>query len=146
MLVYTEGGSDAMMREAMAAGALGIVLKERDVSAVADAVRSVNRGDLAVTSELAAALQSSERLRPSLSQRERQVLELYAGGLPAKSVARRLGVQIGTAKVNLKRIRAKYAALDRGAGTRIELYQRAVEDGFVVAPRGEPSGGGTARR
>lgn len=144
VLVYTDGGSDAMMREAMAAGALGIVLKDRDVITVADAVRSVSRGDLAVSSELAAALQSSERLRPSLSERERQVLELYAGGLPAKSVARRLGVQIGTAKVYLKRIRAKYAALERGAGTRIELYQRAVEDGFILAPR-EEQPGGTAR-
>lgn len=139
VLVYTDGDSGSMMREAMSAGALGIVLKDRDLPSVVEAVRLVSQGDLAVSAELAAALQGSERLRPKLSARERQVLELYAVGLPAKSVARRLGVQIGTAKVYLKRIRAKYAALDRGAGTRVELYQRAIEDGFIDPPKGGDS-------
>lgn len=124
VLIFTDPGSDALMREAISAGALGIVLKDQDVASVAAAVQVVNDGQLAVSAELAAVLRSSERARPRLSERERQVLELYAVGLPAKSVARRLGVQIGTTKVYLKRIRAKYAALDRGAGTRVELYQR----------------------
>jgi DNA-binding NarL/FixJ family response regulator len=134
VLIFADRGSDALMREAIAAGALGIVLKDEAVTSVAEAVQIVNGGRFAVSPELAAILRSSDQSRPKLSERERQVLELYAVGLPAKSVARRLGVQIGTAKVYLKRIRAKYAALDRGAGTRVELYQRAIEDGFVDPP------------
>ena len=134
VLIFTEPGRESLMREAIAAGALGIVLKDQDVATVAEAVQIVNGGRFAVSSELAATLRRGDLARPKLSERERQVLELYAIGLPAKSVARRLGVQIGTAKVYLKRIRAKYAALDRGAGTRVELYQRAIEDGFVDPP------------
>jgi DNA-binding NarL/FixJ family response regulator len=140
VLIFTDRGSDALMREAISAGALGIVLKDQDVACVARAVQTVNGGRFAVSPELEATLKTIDRSRPKLSERERQVLELYAIGLPAKSVARRLGVQIGTAKVYLKRIRAKYAALDRGAGTRVELYQRAIEDGFVEPPgRGSPA-------
>jgi DNA-binding NarL/FixJ family response regulator len=138
VLIFTDPGQDALMREAMAAGALGIVLKDQDVAFVASAVQIVNAGGLAVSPELAALLRNRELARPRLSDRERQVLELYAAGLPAKSVARRLGVQIGTTKVYLKRIRAKYAALDRAAGTRVELYQRAIEDGFLRPPNGQP--------
>jgi DNA-binding NarL/FixJ family response regulator len=140
VLVFTDRGSDALMREAISAGAIGIVLKDQDVACIARAVQTVHRGHFAVSPELETTLQTIERGRPKLSERERQVLELYAVGLPAKSVARRLGVQLGTAKVYLKRIRAKYAALDRGAGTRVELYQRAIEDGFVEPPgRGSPA-------
>ncbi len=139
VLIFTDRGSDALMREAISAGALGIVLKDQAVASVVEAVQIVNGGRFAVSPELAATLRRSDLCRPKLSERERQVLELYAVGLPAKSVARRLGVQIGTAKVYLKRIRAKYAALDRGAGTRVELYQRAIEDGFV-----DPPGSGTS--
>jgi len=99
---------------------------------------TISAGRLAASEADACVLLTPEAPDPPsiepLTTRERQVLELYAVGLPAKSVARRLGVQIGTAKVYLKRIRAKYAALDRGAGTRVELYQRAIEDGFIDPP------------
>lgn len=140
VVIFTDRASDAVMREVMSAGAWGIVLKDQDVASVAAAVRVVNGGRrLAVSEELEASFRSRDLVRPKLSERERQVLELYAVGLPAKSVARRLGVQLGTAKVYLKRIRAKYAALGRGAGTRVELYQRAIEDGFIDPPGADSS-------
>lgn len=138
VLIYTgEGQHQIPLQQAMAHGALGVVTKGQPVAEVADAIRTVSRGDVAISPTLAAAFEASARLRPQLSTRERQVLGLYAGGLPAKAVARRLGVEIGTTKVYLRRIRQKYAALERGAASRVELYQRAVEDGFVQ-PSGDP--------
>lgn len=69
--------------------------------------------------------------RPRLSPQERITLRLYAENLPAKSVARRMGVTEGTVKVYLRRIRAKYAAVGRPAPTKLDLYRRAVEDGIL---------------
>ncbi|WP_162308091.1 response regulator transcription factor [Segeticoccus rhizosphaerae] len=69
--------------------------------------------------------------RPALSTRERDVLCLYVSGLPSKSVARRLGIKEGSVKEYLKRVRRKYALLSRSAGTKLELYHRACEDGLV---------------
>jgi DNA-binding CsgD family transcriptional regulator len=69
--------------------------------------------------------------RPRLSRREQDVLRLYVSDLPTKSVARRLDIGEGSVKEYLKRIRRKYALLDRPAGTKLELYHRAREDGLI---------------
>ncbi|WP_432561109.1 sigma factor-like helix-turn-helix DNA-binding protein [Kineococcus sp. SYSU DK003] len=137
VLVYTEGRQHAEALEAMRAGAQGVLLKDRPVATVAGALRAVAEGETVSSAETAAALQVDESLTSHLSPQERRVLELYAGGMPARSVALRLGVTLETAKSYLKRIRAKYAALDRPAYTRMELYKRAVEDG-VLAPLSSP--------
>ncbi len=137
VLVYTEGRQHTEALEAMQAGAQGVLLKDRPVATVAEALRSVADGDTVSSAETAAALQVDDTLTSHLSPQERRVLELYAGGMPARSVALRLGVTLETAKSYLKRIRAKYAAVDRPAYTRMELYRRAVEDG-VLAPLPAP--------
>lgn len=147
VLVYTEGRQHTEALAALQAGAQGVLLKDRPVATVALALRAVAAGETLESAETAAALQVDESLTSHLSPQERRVLELYAGGMPARSVALRLGVTLETAKSYLKRIRAKYAALDRPAYTRMELYRRAVEDG-VLDPLGSPldaRGGGDPR-
>ncbi|PRY15224.1 response regulator [Kineococcus rhizosphaerae] len=138
VLVYTEGRQHAEALQAMRAGAQGVLLKDRPVATVAAALHAVADGDTVSSAETAAALQVDEALTSHLSPQELRVLELYAGGMPARSVALRLGVTLETAKSYLKRIRAKYAAVDRPAYTRMELYRRAVEDG-VLAPLASPA-------
>jgi len=140
VLVYTEGRQHAEALEAMQVGAQGVLLKDRPVATVAEALRAVADGDIVSSPETAAALQVDESLTSHLSPQERRVLELYAGGMPARSVALRLGVTLETAKSYLKRIRAKYAAVDRPAYTRMELYKRAVEDGVLQPMSAPPSG------
>ena len=75
--------------------------------------------------------------RPQLSARQRDVLSAYVSSsdlLP--TVARRLGMDPETVKTHLRRIRAKYADVDRPAPTRRDLYVRAVEDGVLPPPSG----------
>ena len=131
VVVYSEGSHRAAMDEAVRAGALGLLRKDEPVTVVAEALRAVAAGDPAGSAALAQLLHSDAPLHAHLSDREIEVLRLYAAGLPAKSVARRVGVHEVTAKEYLKRIRAKYAALGRPAGTRSELYARAIEDGIL---------------
>ena len=66
-----------------------------------------------------------------LANREREVLRLYAAGLPLKAVAERLGISYNTAKENITRIRVKYIEVGRPAPTKIDLLHRAIEDGLV---------------
>lgn len=131
VLIYTEGSHRSLMLEALAAGAVGILRKNEAVQEVARALRAVATGEIPDTAELAATLQSDPGLGPHLAPREREVLELYASGMAAKSVARRMDVKLDTAKEYLKRIRAKYAAMNRPSSTRMDLYRRAVEDGLI---------------
>ena len=69
--------------------------------------------------------------RPALSEQERRALQLYATGMPMKSVARRMAISDDTAKQYLQRVRLKYQRAGRSAPTKLELYHRAVEDGHI---------------
>ena len=64
-----------------------------------------------------------------LSPNELRVLELYGyQGLPAKTVARQLGLTTNTVNTYVQRIRRAYAAQGRPASSRLELYHRFKED------------------
>jgi DNA-binding CsgD family transcriptional regulator len=67
-----------------------------------------------------------------LSSRERDVLALYATGSQAKQIARQLSIAVSTVSQYLERIRAKYASVGRAARTRVDLYERAFEDGLIT--------------
>lgn len=131
VLVYTEASSQIQVEEALAAGADAVLNKDRPPAVLIQAIRTLARGETFESEEVAQALDCVQELRPQLSPRERETLTLYAAGLPTKLVARQLGVGIETVREYLKRIRAKYAAIQRPAFTRMDLYHRAVEDGVV---------------
>ena len=62
---------------------------------------------------------------------------MYASGLGARDVATRLFISENTVNDHLRRIRSVYHQLGRPAATKVELYQRGLEDGYVPVPRRE---------
>ncbi len=62
------------------------------------------------------------------------MLALFADGNTAQTVRRRGGIAVSTIEDYVRRIRAKYARAGRPAVTKVDLYKRAVEDGFLPAP------------
>jgi DNA-binding NarL/FixJ family response regulator len=138
VLVQTDAHHVALMSEAVSAGARGIVFKHQPVDQFLAAVTAVGSGDTYLSVELASLLHHSRTTRPQLTAREIEVLTLLYRGMVSKQVARQLDLAESTIKEHLKRIRGKYATLGRPVKTRIELLQRAVEDGYVDAgvPRG----------
>lgn len=139
VIIYTDSEDHRVLQEVLSAGARGIVLKSCAMVTLCEAIREVNAGKLYVVPEVAHVLGRHHAHRPKLSQREVQVLISYSGGSKGDEVADALGMREGTVRVYLKRIRAKYADVDRRAGTRIELYQRAIEDGLIEPPRQDES-------
>jgi len=69
--------------------------------------------------------------RPRLSAGESTALTLYVSGLTTARVAERMGVQYETAKTYLRRVREKYAKVNRPASKKSELTLRAAEDGYL---------------
>nr|WP_284299928.1 hypothetical protein [Homoserinibacter gongjuensis] len=49
-------------------------------------------------------------------------------------MAQRLNVTENTVADHIRRIRTVYAQLARPANTKVELYQRGLEDGFLPPP------------
>lgn len=131
VVVYTEGSDVAEGRRALAGGALSVVHKDRPPAVLAQAIRAAAAGRTLPTTEMAALLSSEPWLRPQLSDQEREALRLYASNLPAKLVARRMGITESTAKKYIFRVRKKYVALGREAGTKMDLHWRAVEDEII---------------
>ena len=132
VLVHAGDYVHRQVEEALAAGADGSFSKSCAPDTLIEAIRAVARGWPSGGSKaLSGPPARIPTIRPPLSPRELETIALYASGLPMKSVARRLDVGIETVREYLKRIRKKYASLQRPAGTRMEMYQRAIEDGII---------------
>ncbi|GEK84839.1 response regulator [Microbacterium aerolatum] len=141
VVIHSVADRPAAVREALAAGAAGVVSKSSALDDVVDAIRTVARGDALNNVEWASAVEGDREFADAqLSVRERDVLRLYAAGLPLKAVAERLGVAYSTAKENITRVRVKYVEVGRPAPTKVDLLRRAMEDG-IVSPDGATSVG-----
>lgn len=131
VLVVSALAHPRLVRQAMASGALGYVPKHEPPHVLAQGLRTVARGELYLTPDLAAALADSDDDVPALSPQELRALRLYASGLKMDSVARRLGVSPATVREYLDRVKRKYEQVGRPARTKAELWHVAAEDGHV---------------
>lgn len=130
MSTYSEPN---VVREALAAGALGYLVKSEDASMIVEAIHAAHAGESYISAELDLALNASDvGGAPKLSAQERRVMALYGGGEPVKAVAFRLGISEETAKSYLKRIREKYRVAGIDVGTKVALRKRAIQDGILI--------------
>jgi DNA-binding NarL/FixJ family response regulator len=133
VLVHSIADRVVLVREALAAGAAGVIPKSASAGSVMAAVAALARGDVLNNLEWASAIDADPEFdRAQLAQRERDVLHLYASGLPLSQVALKLGIKVSTAKEYLDRIRAKYVEVGRPARSKVELLRRAMEDGILA--------------
>lgn len=132
VLVYTGADDRTLIQAAARAGALGLVRKSSGPSALLEAVRTAALGRAVFGADWAAAIDAdSELVDAGLSEREQEVLGMYASGETAASVARQLGLSRETVSDYVNRIRRKYARVGRPAHSRVDLFRRALEDGLI---------------
>lgn len=132
VLIHSIADRMPQVREALAAGAAGVIPKSSPAHTVAAAIETTARGEALNNLEWASAIDADPDFNSAqLGPRERDVLSLYASGLPLKLVAVELGIAPSTVKEYLNRIRNKYIEVGRPARTKMELMRRAVEDGIL---------------
>ena len=135
VLVLSASDRPPAVRAAMRAGARGYALKNEHAEQIRFAIREVAAGRDWISPRLAYIFATDDAAdRPTLSNQERRALQLYATGLPMKSVARKMAISEETVKQYLGRVRQKYILAGRAAPTKLELYHRAVEDGHLPPP------------
>jgi DNA-binding NarL/FixJ family response regulator len=100
--------------QALAAGALGYLLKRVRPAKLLEAIREVHEGGSPMSSQIARKVvqffQQPPQPRPAgqeLSEREQQVLSLLAQGLLYKQIAAHMGVTHGTVRTYAQRIYEK---------------------------------------
>lgn len=137
VLALTSGESPFLIREVSRSPALGIVRKSAPVSQIIDSIVRAAAGGIVVNTDWAAALDSDPELHTApLTEREREVLALYASGLGARAVAVELGISENTVDDHIRRIRSVYRQLGRPAASKVDLYRRGLEDGYLPLPTG----------
>ncbi len=110
--------------EAIAAGAVGYLIKDSDPKVLVDGVRSAANGDSPVDARAARyLLRSSADHEPvrHLTKREREVLRLVSQGLANKIIARRLEISEKTVKAHLTRV---FAAINVSDRTQAALFAK----------------------
>lgn len=130
ILVFTSFAEDSLVREVLAAGATGYLLKDALSGDLIAAVRQVAAGlpwlHATVQRQLVARLRGPLEDVIALTAREQSVLELIAQGLSNKAIARRLSLSEGTVKGYVSQILQKMGISDR---TQAAMY--AVRKGLV---------------
>jgi len=146
ILVLTTYDTDSDVLPAIEAGATGYLLKDAPRAELLRAVQAASRGEAVLAPSVAARLMSRVRTaggQPgggrgpsgpdanSLSEREREVLELVAAGATNREAGALLSISEGTVKTHLLHIYAKLGVSDRTA---------AVTEGFtrgILKPRNQ---------
>jgi two-component system nitrate/nitrite response regulator NarL len=120
------------IREAIAAGAHSYVRKARESTELHVAILAAAAGRQYTSRVHAAAIESAPGpATVGLSIQERESLRLYASGMTMAQVAARMNIEVSTAKGYVDRARRKYENAGRPARTKVELHQRATEDGIL---------------
>jgi len=127
-VVFLTSNEDPILAaDAIAGGAAGYLLKSSAVRELLLAIEAALAGKTFVTPSLAAEIfaAAGARGRPSLTPRQREVLQLLVEGKTMKAIARKLGVSTSTVAHH------KYAMMETlGIKTSAELIQYAIRKGF----------------
>jgi DNA-binding NarL/FixJ family response regulator len=128
ILVIAAQAREHAVRRALEQGIQGFVLTSSPVRDLVSGVRALSRGGIYLCAPVAQRLaQAAEG--DMLTSREGEVLRLLAKGQCNKSIARALGIAVGTVKTHVKSIMCK---LD--ASCRTEAASIATDRGLVDVP------------
>jgi DNA-binding NarL/FixJ family response regulator len=136
IVILTTFGLDEYLFDALRYGASGFLVKDTEPADLVTAVRVVAAGDSLISPSMTRRLveEFAARAKPSrpakelavLTDREREVLSLVAGGLSNDEIAERLYMSPATARTHVSRTMTKLGARDR-----TQLVVLAYETGLV---------------
>jgi DNA-binding NarL/FixJ family response regulator len=137
LIAVSAHDDDLVKARAVEAGAAGYISKLAPLDEVADAVRTVHRGDSLLDRFELRRLQrrlkhqrhqdSTERQRANrLTPRQREILQLMADGVPGPDMATRLGVSPATLRTHVQNILMKL-----GVHSKTEALALAIRHGKV---------------
>jgi DNA-binding NarL/FixJ family response regulator len=123
VLVVSASEAPADVVEAIGAGARGYLTKQAEETEIVGAIRAVAEGRTYVSATLASYLLQAPI---HITEREREILELVAGGETDQDIAELLQLSVRTVHSHLDRIRNKTGSRRRADLTRFALQQGIV--------------------
>ena len=114
VVVLSMHGEDSYVTEAFRLGAKGYVLKGSPLSELTEAIKSIVKGEKYVSSDLSEDLITTDPVDAdvgdrydTLTDREREVLQLTAEGNTSREIGERLGISHRTVEKHRENIQAK---------------------------------------
>lgn len=136
VLVLTMHENEEYIRQVLASGAMGYILKDAAARDLLGAIRSVHRGE-AVLSPAITRLVIEDYLRwgdlqpgqeeNGLSPREREVLQLIAEGYTNRQIAEILSISIKTVQAHRSSLMSKLDLHDRGELIKYAIQKKIIE-------------------
>ena len=136
VLILTAYGDTTYLRQLLAAGAAGYLLKRSAPEDLIEAIRTVMTGgtylDSAVAGKVVSGFLEQKKLKGSregdaLSAREREVLRHVAQGYTNKEIAAQLAISVKTVETHKANLMAKL-----GLNTRAEVVRYALQQGWLA--------------
>jgi DNA-binding NarL/FixJ family response regulator len=126
ILMLSMHSEETLVRQALAAGARGYVLKSALDLDLAAAIKQVHAGEQVVDAALARRQPRPGDERTTLTPRELEVLQLICDGLSNREIAARLGLSANTVAVHRARIMNTL-----GVHKTAELVMYALQHGLI---------------
>ncbi|HET6171006.1 MAG TPA: response regulator transcription factor [Gaiellales bacterium] len=127
IILYTAHGQMTLVKEALAAGARGFVLKGAPLPDITRAIEMVAAGGVYIDPALVAGLQHNEPApKPTLTRREHEVLELLADGVSYEDMAQRLTISPETVRTHMRKAIEKLGARTRPHALAIALRESLI--------------------
>ncbi|WP_417582128.1 response regulator [Nitrincola sp.] len=132
VIILTASDDQADLRQALASGADGYVLKYTEPEQLITQLRGCHKGSLTLDPLMLQGLhqapvaEAPDSNQVALTDREQQTLLLIAEGLSNKLIARELGISDGTVKIHVKHLLTKLQL-----HSRLELAAWAHLGGFL---------------
>ena len=127
VLLYTGYADWPHTREALDAGASGVISKESPLSEVVRAISWADAGKVYLDPTLGGELIRPQPERPKLTPREREVLRHLADGLTHDEIGAVLYLSPETVRAHVKK-----ATVRLGARNRMQAVATAVRDGLIA--------------
>ncbi len=136
VVLYTGSNDLDLLVSGLDSGAQGYALKEGTPSELTGALKVVAAGGTYVDPRLRPQLLSrrATQAQPTLSRREREIMDLLAQGLTGEQVAERLVLSAETVKTHIRNAMAKLEA-----HTRVHAIAIALREGFISPPAESPA-------
>jgi len=127
VIVFTAYSERALLSRSLESGAKGYILKEAPHETLLRAIEKVAGGDTFVDPALMPNLIQGRDGGDSLTQREREILQLLADGLSNGDVAERLFISQETVKSHVRHILTKLEADTRTQAVAIALREAMID-------------------
>jgi len=138
VVVLSMHATEEYVHRALAAGAMGYLLKDSSVPELELAIRAVQRGETYLSPAVSKVViggylkrpDGDAQMRSPLTPRQRETLQLIAEGHSTKEIAHRLGLSVKTVETHRSQIMARL-----GVGDVAGLVRYAIQVGLVPPER-----------